>query len=444
LQDIELPVNKKALVVGGGLAGMTCALSIAEQGHDVYLVEKEASLGGIANRIHSTLEGLDVQSYLGQLKKSIYRSPLIHVYTQAMITQNTGYLGNFITDIVSERGVTDLKHGATVIATGANVYQPEQYLYGQDHRVLTHLELEDMIACKGENFFEAKSIVMIQCVGCRNVEKNYCSRICCGESIKNALKLKELNPEVDIFILYRDMRTYGKLENYYREASEKGVNFIRYKPEASPRLEIIKVEGQSKIQVTVMDYILGIELSLHADLVALAAAIIPEKGNKDISHLFKVPLGPDGFFKEAHVKLRPVEFSTDGVFLCGMSHYPKHILETVSQAYGAAERVVALLSHDMVTVSGSVCEVEENRCIGCGACVSACTYNAIEIRKTKQGAKANVNPIICKGDGLCNAKCPTGAIFLKHFTDEALNSQIDAICSKEKLVSSTDVADRMF
>jgi heterodisulfide reductase subunit A len=430
LKEFDLPVNKTALVVGGGIAGMTCALSIANQQHEVHLIEKDKELGGLARKIYHTLEGMDVQAYLHDLIKKVYQHPLIHVYTDATITEATGYVGNFVTMVKSERGATEVKHGAAIIATGANVYQPAEYLYGQDERVMTHMELEERIHNGDEKVTKANSLVMIQCVGCRNQDRNYCSRICCGESVKNALKLKEINPKMDIYILFRDMRTYGFREDYYRDASSKEVKFIRYEPEDKPQI----VAGQSDdgrpvLKVTATDYILDSKLEIDADIVSLAAAIIPAAGSKEVGLLFKVSLGQDGFFQEAHVKLRPVEFAADGVYLCGMAHYPKHITETINQAYGAAGRVLTLLSHDTVVASGSVCEVDEKKCMGCDACVSVCTYGAIESRKTALGKKAVVNPILCKGDGLCNAKCPTGAIQLKHFTDKELLAQIDAMVS---------------
>jgi heterodisulfide reductase subunit A len=427
LQEIDLPVNKTALVVGGGIAGMTCALSIANQGHEVHLVEKEKDLGGTARKIHTTLEGLDVQAYLHDLVRKVYQHPLVHVYTDATITGATGYVGNFVTRVKSERGVTEIKHGAAVIAVGADVYKPAEYLYGEDDRVMTHLELEEQINKGNEKVINAESLVMIQCVGCRNEDRNYCSRICCSESIKNALKLKESNPKMDIYILFRDVRTYGFSEDYYREAADKDVKFIRYEPQDKPEVQAGESEeGRPVLKVTAPDYILGTKVEIDADIVALAAAIIPPAGNKEISQLFKVPLGPDGFFQEAHVKLRPVEFAADGVYLCGIAHYPKFISEAINQAYGAAGRVLTLLSHDTVVASGSVCEVDEKKCMGCGQCISVCTYGAIEFRETRQGKKAVVNPVLCKGDGLCNAKCPTGAIRLKHFTDEEILAEIDA------------------
>ncbi len=441
LQEFDLPVDKRALVVGGGVAGMTCALSMANQGHEVYLVEKETDLGGKARQIHYTLEGLDVQAYLHDLIHKVYRHPQIHVYTDATIPEATGYVGNFVTKVTSDRGIAEIKHGATVIAIGADVYEPTEYLYGEDERVVTHLELEAQIAKQDERVMNAQSLVMIQCVGCRNEERDYCSRICCSESVKNALELKKLNPKADIYILFRDMRTYGFREDYYREASGKDIRFIRYEPQDPPRVETGEAEdGRSVLKVTATDYILGKKLELDADLLVLAAAVIPSTATKEIAGLFKVTLSPDGFFKEAHVKLRPVEFGTDGVYLCGLAHYPKFIQETINQAYGAAGRVMTLLSHDIVVASGSVCGVDERRCMGCGQCISACTYDAIEFRETRQGKRAVVNPVLCKGDGLCNVKCPTGAISLKHFTDEEIMSQIDAANPEEEAMPQTDAA----
>jgi heterodisulfide reductase subunit A len=426
LQEFDLPVNKAALVVGGGIAGMNCALSIANQGHETYLVEKEKELGGIARNIHYTLEGLDVKDYLQGLTRKVYRHPAIHVYTQAVITEATGYVGNFVTKVRSDRGETEIRHGAAVIAIGADVYKPTEYLYGADERVVTHLELEGLIGQGDAKVLNAERLVMIQCVGCRQEDRNYCSRICCSQSVKNALKLKEINPKLDIYMLFRDMRTFGFKEDYYRQAADRDVKFIRYEPQEKPQVAAVNEDGRSVLRVSLPDYILGRSLAIDADIVALAAAVVPAASTAEVAGLFKVNLSPDGFFKEAHVKLRPVEFGTDGVYLCGAAHYPKFISETINQAYGAAGRVLTLLSHDTVVASGSVCAVNEKKCMGCGACISACTYGAIELRGTKQGQKAVVNPVLCKGDGLCNAKCPTGAIVLKHFTDEELLSEIDA------------------
>jgi heterodisulfide reductase subunit A len=241
------------------------------------------------------------------------------------------------------------------------------------------------------------------------------------------LKLKEINPEMDIYILFRDMRTYGFAEDYYREAADKDVKFIRWEPEDRPRVEPATAEGKPVLRVTVPDPVLGQRIALDADLLVLSAAVVPSKGNREISRLFKAPLSPDGFFQEAHVKLRPVDFAAEGVYMCGIAHYPKNISEAISQAYGAAGRAVTLLSKDTITTSGAVvCDVKEHDCVACGACIKACTYGAIKFHETPKGKKAGVNPILCKGDGLCNAKCPTNAITLKHYTDEEVFSQIDA------------------
>ncbi|MDQ7780215.1 MAG: FAD-dependent oxidoreductase [Planctomycetota bacterium] len=453
LQEFKLPVNKAALVVGGGMAGMTSALALANQGFELHLVEKETVLGGMARRIHFTLEGLDVQKYLSELIRRVYQHPLIRVYHGATMTQVSGYVGNFTTTVKSEGQVKAIQHGAAIIAIGAEEYRPTEYLYGKDDRVITSVELGERISSQfavrssergvrsledgvpssdfhvpSSEFRVPSSVVMIQCVGCRRPEdRNYCSRVCCSHSVKNALKLKELNPGMDISILFRDMRTYGFSEDYYREAADKEVKFVRWEPEDPPQVAAAtSEEGKAVLRVTVPDLILGKKLELDADLVVLAAAVVPAAGSQEISRLFKIPLSPDGFFQEAHVKLRPVDFAADGVFLCGTAHYPKHLSETISQALAAAGRAATLLSHDTVTASGAVCEVKENECVSCGACITACKYDAIELYDTPKGKKARVNPVLCKGDGLCNAKCPTNAIVLKHYSNEEILSQIDA------------------
>jgi heterodisulfide reductase subunit A len=426
LQEFQLPVDKRGLIVGGGIAGMTSALSLAGQGFEVYLVEKDKELGGIARRIHYTLEGMDVQAYLRDIIRKVYQHPLIHVSTDATITEVSGYVGNFVTKVKSGERVREIPHGVAIIATGAEEYKPTEYLYGQDDKVFTLLELEEQIAKKDAKVVNAQSVVMIQCVGCRNEERNYCSRVCCNNAITCALKLKEINPQMDIYIIYRDIRTYGFAEEYYREAANREVKFIRYEPEDKPQVEAIQEGGKSMLRVTVTDPILGKKVALDADILTLAAAVIPPATNAEITRLFKVPLNPDGFFQEAHVKLRPVDFAADGVFLCGTAHYPKHIPESISQAYGAAGRAATILSKDSVTASGAISEVDEDKCISCGACISVCKYGAIEFHDTPQGKKARVIPVLCKGDGLCNSKCPAGAISAKHFTDEEIFAAIDA------------------
>jgi len=426
LQEFDLPVDKRGLVVGGGLAGMTSALALADQGFEVHLVERENELGGMARRIHTTLEGLDVQAYLRELIRKVYQHPLVHVLHDATITDVSGYVGNFATTVLSEGRVATIRHGAAILATGAAEYRPSEYRYGEDPRVLTQLELEGRLASGDDELEAAESLVMIQCVGCRNEERSYCARICCSQAVKNALKLKELRPQMNVYVLFRDMRTYGFREDSYLEAAKKDVKLVRWEPDGRPEVEAVDEEEKPVLRVTVPDPILAKRLSLDADLLVLSAAAVPAEGSAELGRLFKVALSPDGFFQEAHVKLRPVDFAADGIFLCGTAHYPKHIPEALSQAYGAAGRAASLLSQDTVTASGSVCEVNEEACVSCGACITACTYEAIDFRDTPKGKKARVNPILCKGDGLCNAKCPTNAIVLKHFTDEEVCCQLDA------------------
>ncbi len=426
LPEFEVPIIKQAMVVGGGIAGMTCALSIAKQDHHVYLMEKDKDLGGMARYIHSTLEGMDVQAYLGDLVQKVYQHPLVHVHTDAVINETSGYIGNFVTQGRSESGKFSIKHGATVIATGAEQYQPTEYLYGKDDRVMTLLELEAKLADQDQIVYTADCLVMIQCVGCRNEDNNYCSRVCCQASVKNALALKEINPAMDVFILYRDMRTYGFSEDYYRKARDLKVRFLRYEPDSAPAVRAGNKNGKEVLTVSVLDQLLKKKIRIETDVLALAAAVVPSAQAVDISQQFGVAISPSGFFKEAHVKLRPVEFAADGLYLCGTAHYPKRIPEAISHANGAAGRVLTMLSHDTVTVPGSVCTVDEKKCMGCGACVTACTYGAIELKTSKKISRAEVFPVLCKGCGLCNMKCPTGAIQLRHFTDEQITSQIDA------------------
>jgi heterodisulfide reductase subunit A len=426
LQEFQLPVNKTSLVVGGGMAGMTSALSMAKVGFEVYLIEKSSDLGGMARRIHYTLDGLEVQPLLNDLIRKVYRHPSIHVILDATITDVSGYVGNFVTRVISEGRQREIAHGAAILATGADEYKPMEYLYGQNDQVLTSLELEERISRQDEQALNARTLVMIQCVGCREEGKNYCSRVCCSQSIKNALKLKELNLEMEIYVIYRDMRTYGFKEDYYREASNRDVKFIRYEPAGQPVVEAATEGGKPVIRVTVPDPVLGQKLSIDADLLVLAAAVVPSFASQEMAKLFKVALNTDGFFQEAHVKLRPVDFGADGIFLCGLAHYPKHITETISQAYAAAGRAVNMLTRDSVTASGAVCDVTRSACVACAACITACKYDAIEFVDTPYGKEATVNPVLCKGDGLCNTKCPTGAIYLKHYTNEEIWSQIDA------------------
>ncbi len=435
LTEYDLPINKKVLVIGGGISGMTAALSLAKQGFSVSLVEKEQELGGMARRLFYTLEGENPQDMLRHLIRQIYSEPRIEVSLGSQVIDTTGYVGNFLTTIIHPKGRKTLSHGATIIAVGAQEYRPKEYGYGKDPNVITQLELEGMIASSHEKIENSQSIAMIQCVGCRNEQRSYCSRICCSHAIKNAIKLKEKDNGKNVYILFRDVMMYGFREKYYRIAQERGVIFIRYDKDNPPKIETASNDSKSPINILVQESILRKPISIDVDLLILSSAVIPCEDNEKISKLFKIPLNTDGFFQEAHVKLRPVDFAAEGIFLCGTAHYPKHLEESIIQAYGAAGRAGSLLSQTTITASGSVAQVNILNCVSCGACITSCKYGAIEFVETEKGKKARVNPILCKGDGLCTTKCPTGAITLLHFTDEQINNEMKAILLFDTLES---------
>ena len=419
LERIPLSVVPTGLVIGGGLAGMTSALALAEQGFEAYLIEKEQELGGFLRNIYYSIDGEDPQEFLKSLVEKIRENDLIHIFLGADIAEISGYVGNFRTIITQGEEKKDLDHGIVILATGGEEYKPNEYLYGEDPRVITQSELEMKLSAN--KFDNPKCVVMIQCVGSRNDEHPYCSRVCCGEAIKNALKIKEKSPDTEVFVLYRDVRTYGLMEDYYEKAREKGVVFIRYDEEDKPK--ITRKKDVERLSVTVFEHIIGERLSIDADLIVLSVAIVPPKGNKVLSQMLKVTINEDGFFSEAHVKLRPVDFATGGIFLCGLAHSPKFIGESISQAYAAASRACTILSKDQIEAEGIVASVNERRCTGCGMCVLVCAYNAIEIDEEK--GVANVNSALCKGCGACAASCRSSAIDIRGFTDEEIMSVIN-------------------
>ena len=426
LEQAQLEVTHSGLVVGGGISGMVAALNLAEQGYKVYLIEKSNELGGIARRIGHTLDGQDVQAYLGQLIQQVSEHPLIEVYTGSEVKEASGHVGNFTTKIASnsDGDARELRHGVTIIASGGQEYKPAEYLYGEDPRVITMLGLEEEINNGGKKLAGANSVVIIQCVGSREGDRGYCSRVCCSESIKCALEIKEMNPETNVYILYRDMRTYGFKEEYYRQAREKGVVFIRYHQDDKPEVQVITEDNHSVLQVSVTDPILGERFNIDTDILALGIATVPSAGNKKLSQLFKVPLNENGFFLEAHVKLRPVDFTTEGVFLCGLAHSPKFIDESIVQAKAAASRACAILSKDIIEAGGVVSFVNKSKCSGCGVCELVCPFKAIEIESEEMVAV--VNEALCKGCGACVSSCIRGGIKMKGFSDAQILAMIDA------------------
>ena len=406
-----------ALVIGGGLSGMVASLELAKQGFEVHLAERDKELGGYARKIHYLLGSEDPQEQLKSIVKEVVENNKIHVYLNSETSDIKGYIGNFKTTLNNNGKKKEIEHGVIIVATGAVEYKPTEYLYGTDERVLTQHELEEKLA-KGA--FDAKMVVMIQCVGSRNHERPNCSRICCGQAVKNALKIKELSPNTDVYVLYKDMRTFGFREDYYREVADKGVIFIRYDDETKP--EVTKENG--KLRVTAWEPVLKIWIPIEPDLLVLSVATVPNPDNERLAGMLKVPLTKDGFFLEAHMKLRPLDFATDGIFLCGMAHWPKFIDESISQACGAAARASIILSKKTLEAEGIVSNVDESLCVGCGLCITICPYGAME--KDEKGL-AKVKEVLCKGCGTCAASCPKRAITMHQFTDEQITAQGIAI-----------------
>jgi len=419
LAKMTLGVNKAALVIGGGIAGMAAALELAAQGFPVHLVEKEAELGGNLLHVHFALDGTRTREELAGMIERIEASELITVHTETTVDEVAGYVGNFITTLSD--GTEPFEHGAVIVATGADAVEPTSYLHGEDPRVVTQREFEERLASDDESICTLRNVVMIQCVESRDDDRPYCSRICCGATVKNALKLKQKAPHADVRVLYRDIRTYGLKELEYRDARQQGILFCRYDKDEKPD---VRVE-EERVVVEVNDEILGRRIAIEPDLVVLASGVQANAGNKTLSQMLKVPLGPDGFFLEAHVKLRPVDFATDGVFVCGMAHYPKDISEAIAQAQAAAGRAATVLAKSSFETEGKVATVQTSRCSGCGTCVEVCAYKAIDL--DPETGKAVVNEALCKGCGVCTASCLAAAIDLKGFKNEQILAMLEAV-----------------
>jgi heterodisulfide reductase subunit A len=419
LPQPTISVDDKALVIGGGISGMTAALGLADQGYHTYLVEQSNELGGNALSLLKTWQGDDIEDHLQELIGLVKGHTLIDVYTDATIKEASGFVGNYETTITHDGSDTKLKHGAIVVAVGAKEYKPDEYLYDKDDRVMTHLELDEALR-KGE-VSDLKNVVFIQCVGSREPERPYCSKVCCTHTVKSALRLKEMDPEANVYVLYRDIRTYGQREELYKEARDRGVIFIRYSLEEKPRVE----KSDSGISVTAKDHILGLDIAVNPDLLVLASGIIPHE-NEVLAQMFKLSLNEDGFFMEAHAKLRPVEFATDGIFMAGMAHYPKPIEESIAQAKAAASRASVVLSSEALTVEGVVSHVDEVLCRGCGKCEETCPFKAIVLEEREGGmVVAHVQEALCKGCGACSVVCPTGAASIFHYDDQEVLTMVE-------------------
>jgi heterodisulfide reductase subunit A2 len=421
----SMGVNKGALVIGGGLAGMTAAIDLANQGFDVSIIEKQAELGGNLRHVFTTLSGESTGPKLAALVDQVGKHPKIKTYMNATIKNVAGYVGNFKTEIQGVDGI--IEHGAVIVASGAEQNEPAEYCYGQDKRVITQRDLDILLHSRtvAEDEKKAlagtKSIVMIQCVGSRDEKHGYCSRVCCSNALKNAIKIKELNPKISVYVLFRDIRSYGLREKYYRLAREKGVVFVRYDVDRKPEVK----KAGNELTVSVKDVVLGKTVKIKPDLVVLSAGIVANPDNKKLSQFLKVPLESDGFFLEAHVKLRPVDFATDGVFVCGLAHYPKDIGETIAQARAAAGRAATVLSKNTLESEGKISSVRAELCSGCGTCVAVCAYSAIELDPVKNVAV--INETLCKGCGACAASCRASAVDLNGFRNEQILSMLSTL-----------------
>ena len=426
LHQKVVPINKRALVIGGGVAGMNAALGLGNQGFEVSLVEKNAELGGFARKLHHTIEGEDIQGYLKDLVADVQANEKIDVLTDAQIVGAEGFKGSFKTEVsTGANGDTrQIDHGIIIVATGANEYQPKEYLYGEDKQVLTQVELGDRLAAQGAA--DLSSVVMIQCVGSRNDENPNCSRICCQNAVKNALEIKKLNPETQVYVMYRDMRTYGLLEDYYKEARGQGVIFIRFDKDQPPK---VKKNGAGPA-VVVKDHVLQQNIEISADLVVLSAGV--QAADTDgLSNIMKFNRNPQGFFIEAHVKLRPVDMPSEGVFLCGTAHGPKLVSETIAQAQAAASRAMTFLAQDAIKLSAITAKVDVEHCVKCLTCVRSCPFGVPEFNS--EAKEIEINEALCHGCGVCTAVCPRQAIALSFYEDETIVCKIDALLDAEAL-----------
>jgi len=423
LAPMELDLTKSALVIGGGPAGMTAALTIANQGFKAHIVEKKDVLGGHGLKLRKAFSGEPVKPFVDDLVKQVSGHENIDVHLGTELQAAKGYIGNFKTTLTTG---TEIEHGVTVVATGADSAKVNEYLYGENPNVMKWFDLDKKIEEDPDSIKKAKCAVAIHCVGSREPDHPYCSKICCAHAIECAIDMKKLNPDLDLYMLYRDVRTYGRLEDLYKEARSMGILFIRYDLDNKPKVE--EVDG--KLQITVTDHILGRPIVLHPDFATLYTRIQP-KGSEKLANMLKLTLNPEKFFLEAHMKLRPVEFSTEGAFMCGIAHYPKPIDECIAQAQAAASRAITILSKDKIILEPIVTGfVDKDACRGCGVCVALCPYNALEIEETGDERKASFISAVCTGCGICAASCPWHALGINTFTDSQIEAQMFAFLDK--------------
>ncbi|MDF2655540.1 MAG: FAD-binding protein [Bacillota bacterium] len=435
LQRKKIPVEHSALILGGGAAGMSAALAIADMGYRAILAEKSDCLGGNALALNDTYSGRPIQRYLQKLIDKVMENERIDVHLNTTVGKLEGFVGNFKTTLVSENVLTPVNHGVVIVATGAHEAQPAEYLHGKNPKVITQLALDRLLQKGDASIQNLKNVVMIQCVGSREAERMYCSRVCCNQAMRNAAALRRINPELNISVLYREMRTYGMQELNYRNERQNGVCFVTYDLEHKPTVREITLNGTNGLQVSVFSEAAGSEVVFDADLVVLAASMEADReANKITAQLLKIPQTQDGFFLEAHAKLRPVDFATEGVYLCGLAHSPKNLKESMVQGKSAAGRAATVISKDFIETEGTIAKVDGNLCTACGTCETICPYGAVEVQDVpvRGGTvkRAVVNEALCKGCGTCSANCRCGAADVGGFADRQIVNEIEYLMRK--------------
>jgi heterodisulfide reductase subunit A-like polyferredoxin len=450
LKVASVPVNNTALILGGGAAGMNATLALADQGFPVHLVERQEGLGGNLRHLRYFLPGSNggqawsPREYLSEIVSRVEAHPLVTVHLDSELVETHGFKGNFTTTLHTDGQSFQVQHGVIIVATGGEEYKGDEYGYGQNPRVLTQLELEELLGDRvtddptGQNGIP-NSVTMILCVG---PAEKYCSRLCCTTAIKNALKLKELNPRAEVTILYRDIRTYGFKEKLYTQARRAGVRFIQYEFDRKPQVEFVQDSGDastdkhapssSGISVRVWEPVLDRELVLKPDLLVLSNPVVPPQGTRELASRLKLSVDMDGFFLEAHVKLRPVDFAAEGIFMAGAAHYPKFLDESIVQALAAASRAAGILSQETMLTNARVAVVDPLKCVGCLTCVRICPYDVPLVSGETAGVgaimgAAYIEPAICHGCGSCASECPAQAIQVMHYTDAQILTKVDSL-----------------
>ena len=421
LYKVDVPLSHAAIVIGGGVAGMSAAAALGEMGHDVHLVERSERLGGHSLNLGRTIRGGNPAEHVRRLEQRLVDNPHVNIHLESELVDFHGFIGNFSGAIAGkDGGRTTVDHGVVIVATGAREDRPALYGLGDSERVITGMDLERMLAEDDPALNDVGPVGFMLCVGSLDETHPYCSRTCCAQSIKNAIALKETNPARPVYVWFKEVRTFGFLEEYYTRARELGVIFTRYDNEHAPQ-----VSANGDLWIAYRDPHFNRDIELPLDLLVLATPSVPSEGVDQIGHLLKVPQTGEGFFLEAHVKLRPVDFGAEGIFLCGAAHYPKGLDEAISQGYAAAARAAAVLAKPVIKAGGVVAEVDPDKCAACLTCVRVCPYEVPVIDlETK---KAKIEAASCQGCGICVSECPVKAIVLHHYTDAQIFAKEEAL-----------------